>query len=52
MGMRTQLAKEVLHVPPRKVRILSKNVGGSFGMKGRCTRYVPMWMRPGFPAAR
>ena len=34
MGMRTQLAKEVLRVPPEKVRIISKNVGGSFGMKG------------------
>ncbi|MBV9137090.1 MAG: xanthine dehydrogenase family protein molybdopterin-binding subunit [Hyphomicrobiales bacterium] len=43
IGMRTQLAKEVLHVPPEKVRIVSKNVGGSFGMKGSVyPEYVPM----------
>ena len=43
MGMRAQLAKEVLRVPPEKVRIISKNVGGSFGMKGSVyPEYVPM----------
>lgn len=43
MGLRAQLAKEVLHVPPEKVRIISKNVGGSFGMKGSVyPEYVPM----------
>ena len=43
MGMRAQLANEVLRVPPEKVRIVSKNVGGSFGMKGSVyPEYVPM----------
>jgi carbon-monoxide dehydrogenase large subunit len=32
-GMRAQLAKEVLNVPTEKVRVLTGNVGGSFGMK-------------------
>ncbi|GGG22973.1 carbon monoxide dehydrogenase [Caldovatus sediminis] len=32
-GMRAQLAKEVLNVPAEKVRVLTGNVGGSFGMK-------------------
>ncbi|SDR24507.1 xanthine dehydrogenase, molybdenum binding subunit apoprotein [Rhizobiales bacterium GAS113] len=43
MGMRNQLAREVLRVPPEKVRIVSKNVGGSFGMKGSVyPEYVAM----------
>ncbi len=43
LGMRAQLAKEVLRVPPEKVRIVSKNVGGSFGMKGSVyPEYVAM----------
>ncbi len=33
-GMREQIAKNVLKVPSEKVRILTANVGGSFGMKG------------------
>lgn len=33
-GLRNNLAKEVLRVPPEKVRLLTHNVGGSFGMKG------------------
>ena len=37
-GMRNQLAKDILGLPPEqfaeKVRILTGNVGGSFGMKG------------------
>ncbi|MCC7425809.1 MAG: xanthine dehydrogenase family protein molybdopterin-binding subunit [Alphaproteobacteria bacterium] len=32
-GLRNQLAKQVLQVPPEKVRVLTGNVGGSFGMK-------------------
>ena len=32
-GMRAQLANEVLKVPAEKVRVLTGNVGGSFGMK-------------------
>ncbi len=32
-GMRAQLANEVLKVPTEKVRVLTGNVGGSFGMK-------------------
>jgi aerobic carbon-monoxide dehydrogenase large subunit len=34
MGLRTRLATDILKVPPEKVRVLSGNVGGSFGMKG------------------
>lgn len=34
-GMRNQLAKDVLAAPVEKVRILTGNVGGSFGMKGQ-----------------
>lgn len=37
-GMRNQLAKDILGLPPEKfsekVRIITGNVGGSFGMKG------------------
>lgn len=33
-GMREQIAKNILKVPSEKVRILTANVGGSFGMKG------------------
>ncbi len=33
MGMRRQLAADILNVPPEKVRVLAGNVGGSFGMK-------------------
>jgi len=33
LGMKTRLA-EILGVPPEKVRMLTWNVGGSFGMKG------------------
>ncbi|HUN52720.1 MAG TPA: xanthine dehydrogenase family protein molybdopterin-binding subunit, partial [Candidatus Sulfotelmatobacter sp.] len=32
-GTRGSLAKDVLNVPPAKVRVLTGNVGGSFGMK-------------------
>ncbi len=32
-GLRNQLANEVLKVPPAQVRVLTGNVGGSFGMK-------------------
>jgi carbon-monoxide dehydrogenase large subunit len=43
MGMRNQLSKEVLKVSPDKVRIISRNVGGSFGMKGSVyPEYVPI----------
>lgn len=33
IGMRTMLAKDILGVAPEKVRVLTDNVGGSFGMK-------------------
>jgi carbon-monoxide dehydrogenase large subunit len=33
-GMRNQLANDLLRVPVAKVRVLTGNVGGSFGMKG------------------
>ncbi len=33
-GLRAQLA-EILNVPPAKLRVLTGNVGGSFGMKGQ-----------------
>ncbi len=32
-GLRGQMAKDILKVPTEKVRILTGNVGGSFGMK-------------------
>jgi aerobic carbon-monoxide dehydrogenase large subunit len=32
-GLRNTLAREVLAVPPERVRVLTGNVGGSFGMK-------------------
>ena len=32
-GLRNQLASDILGVPPEKVRVLTGNVGGSFGMK-------------------
>lgn len=32
-GLKNQMANDVLKVPPEKVRILTGNVGGSFGMK-------------------
>jgi aerobic carbon-monoxide dehydrogenase large subunit len=32
-GLKQQLANDVLKVPPAKVRVLTGNVGGSFGMK-------------------
>src|SRR3954470_20875650 len=35
MGMRGGLAKDVLNTTPDKVRILTGNVGGSFGMKSQ-----------------
>jgi len=33
MGMRGMLASAILKVPPEKLRVLTGNVGGSFGMK-------------------
>jgi carbon-monoxide dehydrogenase large subunit len=35
MGLRGGLARDVLNVPPEKVRVLTGNVGGSFGMKSQ-----------------
>ncbi|MBS0548638.1 MAG: xanthine dehydrogenase family protein molybdopterin-binding subunit [Proteobacteria bacterium] len=32
-GLKNQIANDILKVPPEKVRILTGNVGGSFGMK-------------------
>ena len=32
-GLKSQLAKDILKVPAEKVRVLTGNVGGSFGMK-------------------
>ncbi len=32
-GLRNQIAKDILKVPLEKVRVLSGNIGGSFGMK-------------------
>lgn len=33
MGLRNLLAKDILKIPPEKIRVLTGNVGGSFGMK-------------------
>src|SRR5215468_2531424 len=35
MGMRGGLARDVLKVPPERLRVLTGNVGGSFGMKAQ-----------------
>jgi carbon-monoxide dehydrogenase large subunit len=35
MGLRGGLARDVLNVPAEKVRVLTGNVGGSFGMKSQ-----------------
>src|SRR5207302_5494036 len=32
-GLRQQLAKDILKIPSDRVRVLSGNIGGSFGMK-------------------
>ena len=32
-GLRAQMANDILKVPTDKVRVLTGNVGGSFGMK-------------------
>jgi len=34
-GLRNALARDILRVPPEKVRVLTGNVGGSFGMKAQ-----------------
>jgi len=36
VGMRSQLAKAIFKIGIEKIRILSNDVGGSFGMKGAC----------------
>ena len=42
-GMRNQLANNLLKVPVNKVRVLTGNVGGSFGMKSSAyPEYVPI----------
>ncbi len=42
-GPREMIAKEILNVPSDKVRVLTGNVGGSFGMKAAAfPEYVPM----------
>jgi carbon-monoxide dehydrogenase large subunit len=33
-GLRNTLATQVMRVAPEKIRVLTRNVGGSFGMKG------------------
>jgi aerobic carbon-monoxide dehydrogenase large subunit len=41
-GLRGQLA-EILNIPPAKLRVLTGNVGGSFGMKAQAyPEYIPM----------
>jgi carbon-monoxide dehydrogenase large subunit len=42
-GLRNQLARDLLKVPAEKVRVLTGNVGGSFGMKASAyPEYVPL----------
>jgi carbon-monoxide dehydrogenase large subunit len=36
MGMRAQLAKAIFKIDLEKIRVISNDVGGSFGMKGAC----------------
>ncbi len=43
MGLRGGLARDVLNVTPDKVRVLTGNVGGSFGMKSQVyPEYAPL----------
>ncbi|SJZ75904.1 carbon-monoxide dehydrogenase large subunit [Enhydrobacter aerosaccus] len=43
-GLKNQLANDVLKVPPEKVRVLTGNVGGSFGMKASAyPEYEPLF---------
>ena len=43
MGIRGGLARDVLNVPPKQVRVLTGNVGGSFGMKSQVyPEYAPL----------
>lgn len=43
MGLRGGLARDVLNVAPDKVRVLTGNVGGSFGMKSQVyPEYAPL----------
>jgi aerobic carbon-monoxide dehydrogenase large subunit len=45
MGLRGSLAKDVLKVPNDKVRVLTGNVGGSFGMKSQVyPEYGPLML--------
>jgi aerobic carbon-monoxide dehydrogenase large subunit len=42
-GLRRGLAEDLLHIPPEQLRVLSYNVGGSFGMKSSpYPEYVPL----------
>jgi carbon-monoxide dehydrogenase large subunit len=44
MGLRGRLAADILKVPPEKVRVVTGQVGGSFGMKGGVyPEYVPLF---------
>ena len=43
-GLKSQIANDILKVPPEKVRILTGNVGGSFGMKASAyPEYAPLF---------
>jgi carbon-monoxide dehydrogenase large subunit len=33
-GMRDRIAKDMLHIPPSKIRVITPDVGGGFGTKG------------------
>ena len=40
--IRALLANQVLHIPETKLRVISENMGGGFGMKGGCYPEYPL----------
>lgn len=52
-GVRQILAHQILHVPESRIRVVARDVGGGFGMKGMSTPKSPSYCGPhSAPAAR
>ena len=41
-GMRDRIAKDILHIPASKVRVITPDVGGGFGTKSFCYQEYPL----------
>jgi aerobic carbon-monoxide dehydrogenase large subunit len=41
-GMRDIIAKDILHVPPKDIRVITPDVGGGFGTKAFCYQEYPL----------